>query len=32
MAQLTAGAKAPTFKGKDQDGNWVGLEDFQGKK
>jgi peroxiredoxin Q/BCP len=32
MAQLREGAKAPLFKGKDQDGKWVNLEDFKGKK
>jgi thioredoxin-dependent peroxiredoxin len=32
MTQLKEGAKAPLFKGKDQDGKWVGLEDFKGKK
>ena len=32
MAQLKEGAKAPLFKGKDQDGKWVSLEDFKGKK
>ncbi len=32
MAQLIEGAKAPVFKGKDQDGKWVSLEDFKGKK
>ena len=32
MAQLKEGAKAPMFKGKDQDGKWVSLEDFKGKK
>jgi thioredoxin-dependent peroxiredoxin len=32
MTQLNEGAKAPMFKGKDQDGKWVSLEDFKGKK
>jgi len=32
MTQLKEGDKAPVFKGKDQDGNWVSLEDFKGKK
>jgi thioredoxin-dependent peroxiredoxin len=32
MTQLKEGAKAPMFKGKDQDGKWVSLEDFKGKK
>ena len=32
MAQLKEGERAPLFKGKDQDGKWVGLEDFKGKK
>ena len=32
MTQLKEGAQAPLFKGKDQDGNWVSLEDFKGKK
>ena len=32
MVQLKEGAKAPLFKGKDQDGKWVGLEDYIGKK
>jgi peroxiredoxin Q/BCP len=32
MTQLKVGAKAPMFKGKDQDGKWVSLEDFKGKK
>jgi peroxiredoxin Q/BCP len=32
MTQLIEGAKAPMFKGKDQDGKWVSLEDFKGKK
>lgn len=29
---LKAGDKAPSFKGKDQDGNTVSLQDFKGKK
>jgi peroxiredoxin Q/BCP len=32
MIQLKEGVRAPLFKGKDQDGKWVGLEDFKGKK
>jgi len=32
MAQLTEGLKAPAFKGKDQDGKMISLEDFIGKK
>jgi thioredoxin-dependent peroxiredoxin len=32
MTQLKEGAKAPMFKGKDQDGKWVSLDDFKGKK
>jgi thioredoxin-dependent peroxiredoxin len=32
MAQLKEGDKAPLFKGKDQDGKIVSLEDFKGKK
>jgi thioredoxin-dependent peroxiredoxin len=32
MAQLKEGDKAPLFKGKDQDGKTVSLEDFKGKK
>ena len=32
MTTLTEGAKAPAFKGKDQDGNMVSLADFKGKK
>jgi peroxiredoxin Q/BCP len=32
MIQLKEGVKAPMFKGKDQDGKWVSLEDFKGKK
>ncbi len=32
MTQLKEGAVAPVFKGKDQDGKTVGLEDFKGKK
>jgi len=32
MEQLMEGAKAPVFKGKDQDGKWVSLEDYRGKK
>ena len=29
---LQAGDKAPAFKGKDQDGNTISLNDFKGKK
>lgn len=32
MTTLKEGAKAPQFKGKDQDGKWVSLDDFKGKK
>ena len=32
MAQLKEGLQAPVFKGKDQEGNWISLEDFKGKK
>lgn len=32
MAQIKEGDKAPVFKGKDQDGKWISLEDFKGKK
>jgi len=32
MTQMEEGAKAPVFKGKDQDGKLVSLEDFIGKK
>lgn len=32
MALLKEGALAPMFKGKDQDGNMVSLDDFKGKK
>jgi peroxiredoxin Q/BCP len=32
MAQLKEGARAPLFKGKDQDGRVVSLEDYKGKK
>lgn len=32
MTQLKEGAVAPVFRGKDQDGKTVGLEDFKGKK
>lgn len=32
MTTLKEGAKAPQFKGKDQDGKWVSLDDFTGKK
>lgn len=29
---LTEGTKAPSFKGKDQDGNTISLADYKGKK
>ncbi len=32
MTQLKEGVKAPMFRGKDQDGRWVSLDDFKGKK
>ncbi|MBS1744914.1 MAG: thioredoxin-dependent thiol peroxidase [Bacteroidetes bacterium] len=32
MITLTAGMKAPAFKGKDQDGNTVTLAEYKGKK
>ena len=32
MSTLTPGKKAPAFKGKDQNGNQVALNDFKGKK
>jgi len=32
MLQVSAGMKAPEFKGKDQNGNTVSLSDFKGKK
>jgi peroxiredoxin Q/BCP len=32
MTHLLEGARAPLFKGKDQDGKWVSLEDFRGKR
>jgi len=32
MTHIKEGARAPLFKGKDQDGKWVSLEDFSGKK
>jgi peroxiredoxin Q/BCP len=32
MVQLKEGATAPLFKGKDQDGKLISLEDFKGKK
>ncbi len=32
MITLTAGMKAPAFKGKDQNGNTVSLADYKGKK
>jgi peroxiredoxin Q/BCP len=32
MTQLSAGMKAPAFKGKDQNGNTVSLSDLKGKK
>lgn len=32
MAHLKEGMKAPNFKGKDQNGNIISLDDFKGKK
>jgi peroxiredoxin Q/BCP len=32
MTQLKEGARAPLFKGKDQDGKEISLEDYKGKK
>ncbi len=32
MTQLKEGSNAPVFKGKDQDGKWISLNDFIGKK
>jgi len=32
MTSVTEGSKAPSFKGKDQNGNTVSLADFKGKK
>ena len=32
MTELKEGQKAPTFKGKDQNGNTVSLADFKGQK
>lgn len=32
MELLKEGDPAPSFRGKDQDAKWVGLEDFLGKK
>ncbi len=32
MATITEGAKAPAFKGKDQDGNSISLANYKGKK
>jgi peroxiredoxin Q/BCP len=32
MTQIKEGDKAPMFKGKDQDGKWISLDDFKGKK
>jgi thioredoxin-dependent peroxiredoxin len=32
MITLSAGMKAPAFKGKDQNGNTVSLSDYKGKK
>jgi len=32
MSKLTETMKAPDFKAKDQNGNWVSLSDFSGKK
>jgi len=32
MATLKVGSKAPSFKGKDQNGNTISLSDYKGKK
>lgn len=32
ITRLKVGDKAPDFKGKDQDGKWISLKDFSGKK
>ena len=32
MKKLEEGDKAPDFKGKDQDGNTISLDQFKGKK
>lgn len=32
MTQIKEGSNAPVFKGKDQDGKWISLNDFIGKK
>lgn len=32
MTQLKEGSDAPVFKGKNQDGKWISLNDFIGKK
>jgi len=32
MAKLTAGEKAPDFKGTDQNGNPIAMKDYKGKK
>lgn len=32
ITKIKVGDKAPDFKGKDQDGNFVSLNDFKGKK
>jgi peroxiredoxin Q/BCP len=32
MKHLKVGDQAPVFSGKDQNGNFIGLEDFKGKK
>jgi peroxiredoxin Q/BCP len=32
MVTLKEGDKAPTFSGKDQDGNKISLADYKGKK
>jgi len=32
MTQLKEGLKAPVFKGRDQEGKWISLDDFIGKK
>ena len=32
MSEIVEGAKAPDFKGTDQNGNTISLADFSGKK
>ena len=32
MSEIVEGAKAPAFKGTDQNGNTISLTDFSGKK